>query len=61
MDEDRSKTLLGKGSTGSIVLKAAPNAAAVEKVPISVVANVSINFVVKVGYSSAPLWLTVAK
>jgi hypothetical protein len=60
MEEGKSKTLLGKGSAGHVVLKAGANAAPVEKIPISVVANVSINFVVKVGYSSEPIWLTVA-
>jgi hypothetical protein len=59
MEEGKSKTLLGKASEGHIVLKAVPNAAAVDKVPISVVANVSINFVVKIAYSSEPIWLTV--
>ena len=59
MEEGKSKTLIGKGSEGHVILKVATNATAVERVPISVVANVSINFVVKVGYSSEPIWLTV--
>src|SRR5581483_11535233 len=57
----KSKTLLGTTSKGHIVLKAAPNAVPVEDVPISVVANVSINFVVKVAYSSAPILVSVRK
>jgi hypothetical protein len=57
----KSKTLLGTTSKGHIVLKAAPNAEPVENVPISVVANVSINFVVKVAYSSPPILVTVLK
>lgn len=57
----KSKTLLGTGSKGHIVLKAAPTAEPVENVPISVVANVAINFVVKVAYSSPPLPVTVTK
>ena len=57
----KSKTLLGTGSKGHIVLKAAPNAEPIENVPISVVANVAINFVVKVAYSSPPLPVTVSK
>jgi hypothetical protein len=57
----KSKTLLGKGSQGSFVLKAAANAKPVENVPISVLAHVSINFVVRVSYSSPPIWITVAK
>jgi hypothetical protein len=61
IDEAKSKTLLGTGSTGHIVLKAAPNAAPIENVPISVLAHVSVNFVVKVSYSSPAIPLTVAK
>ena len=57
----KSKTLLGTGSKGHIVLKAAPNAAPIEDVPISVLANVSVNFVVKVSYSSPVIPVTVRK
>jgi len=57
----KSKTLLGTASKGHIVLKAAPNAEPIEDAPISVVANVSINFVVKVAYSSPPIWISVRK
>jgi hypothetical protein len=57
----KSKTLLGTGSKGHIVLKAAPNAEPIDNVPIAVLANVSINFVVKVPYSSAPILLSVRK
>src|SRR5262249_19430601 len=49
--EAKSKTLLGSGSRGHIVLRAAPDAAPIENVPIAVQAFVSINFVVKIGYS----------
>jgi hypothetical protein len=59
IDEGKSKTLLGTGNQGYIVLKAASNAAPIENVPISVLAHVSINFVVKVSYSSSPIPLTV--
>jgi hypothetical protein len=55
----KSKTLLGTTSKGHIVLRAAPNAAPMEDVPVSVLAHVSINFVVKVSYSSAPIWVSV--
>ena len=58
--ENKSKTLLGTKDEGYITLRAAPNATPVENVPITVVAHVSINFVVKIGYSSLPLPLTVA-
>jgi hypothetical protein len=57
----KSKTLLGAASKGHIVLKAAANAEPIEDAPISVVANVSINFVVKVAYSSPPIWVSVRK
>jgi hypothetical protein len=55
------KTLLGAGSKGYITLRAAPNAAPIDKVPISVLAHVSVNFVVKVSYSSPPILVTVTK
>jgi hypothetical protein len=61
VDYNKSKYLLGTASQGHIVLKAAPNAAPVENVPISVVGYVSINFVVKVGYSSPSVPVTVTK
>ncbi len=61
IDEGKSKTLLGGASAGRIVLKAAPNAAPAEGVPVSVVADVSVNFVVKVGYSSPVVRLSVRK
>lgn len=57
----KSKTALGTGNKGHITLKAAPNAAPIEKVPISVLAHVSINFVVKVSYSSPPILVSVQK
>lgn len=59
--EAKSKTLLGTASKGHIVLWADPKAAPIENVPISVLANVSINFVVKVSYSSPPIPVTVQK
>jgi hypothetical protein len=61
LDEGKSKTLLGTESRGHIVLRAAPDAAPIEEVPISVLCNVSINFVVKVSYSSAPIKVSVRK
>jgi hypothetical protein len=57
----KSKTLLGTASKGHIVLRAAPNAAPIEDVPVSVLAHVSINFVVKVSYSSPPILVSVRK
>ena len=59
--EAKSKTLLRNGNDGYVTLKAAANAPPVESVPISVQAYVSINFVVKIGYSSPPILLTVRK
>jgi hypothetical protein len=61
LDEAKSKTLLGTTSKGHIVLKAAPDAAPIADVPVSVLAHVSVNFVVKVSYSSAPIRLSVTK
>ena len=57
----KSKTLLGNGSKGFITLKAAPNAAPIDNVPISVIANVSVNFVVKIHYSSVPILISIKK
>ena len=59
--EGKSKTLLGVGNMGHIVLKAAANAAPIDNVPISVLAHVSINFVVKISYSSPVIPLSVKK
>ena len=58
--EAGSKTLLGpKETKGKIILQAAPTAAACDKVPIAVMGHVSINFVVKTAYASAPILVTV--
>ena len=59
--QGKSKTLLSGGSKGYITLKAAANAEPIENVPISVIANVSVNFVVKVHYSSVPILITIKK
>jgi hypothetical protein len=61
IDTGKSKTLLGTGNKGHIVLRAAPTAAPIEDVPISVLAHVSVNFVVKVSYSSPVILLTVER
>ena len=60
VDGKNSKTLL-TGSTikGHITLKAANKLAAVEKQQVSIMANISINFVMKATYSSKPLTVTV--
>jgi hypothetical protein len=58
--EDQSKTLLGESETaGHFVLRAAPDARPVTDLPIAVLGQVSINFVVKISYA-APVTLTVA-
>jgi hypothetical protein len=58
--ETGSKTLLGpKETVGKIVLEAKPDATPIEKVPIAVMGHVSINFVVKTAYASAPILVTV--
>jgi hypothetical protein len=55
-----NKTLLGpKETAGKIVLQAAATAPPCDKVPIAVMGHVSINFVVKTSYASAPLSLSV--
>jgi hypothetical protein len=59
--EGKSKTLLGSGSKGHLVLRAAPDAVACQGVPICVMAQVSVNFVVKIGYASAPIRVTVRR
>jgi hypothetical protein len=58
--EAGNKTLLGpKESKGKIILQAAANAPACEKVPIAVIGHVSINFVVKTAFASTPILVTV--
>jgi hypothetical protein len=54
---DNSKTLVGpKATTGTIVLEAKGDASPTpEPVPITVMGHVSINFVVKTAYCSAPI------
>jgi hypothetical protein len=59
--EAGSKTSLApEESKGRIILKADPDAKPVENVPIAVVAYISIDFVVKRAYASAPIWTTIA-
>ena len=43
------------------MLKAAPDAAPIEEVPICVMAHVSVNFVVKISYASPALKVSVRK
>lgn len=60
LDEGASKTLLGENETkGHIVLKANPDAQPVTNLPIALLGQVSINFVVKVSYAGPPILLTV--
>src|SRR5204863_9941255 len=60
LDESASKTLIGETETkGVLVLRAAADAAPVKALPIGVLGQVSINFVVKISYA-APLFLTVS-
>ena len=61
MVEGKSKTLLGTGSAGTITLRADATAAECRDVPICVQAFVPINFVVKIGYASEPIWISVKK
>lgn len=60
--ESASKTSLNPDETkGKLVLEAAADAKPVENIPIAVMAHVSINFVVKRPYASAPIWLTITE
>jgi len=60
MDGAASKTLLtGEETQGFITLKAADDAAAVDKQLIPVMAHVSINFVMKHTFCGAPVFVTV--
>jgi hypothetical protein len=61
MVDGKSKTLLGMGSAGHITLKAAPDAAECTDVPVCVQGFVAINFVVKIGYASEVIWVSVKK
>lgn len=56
--QGKSKTLLGTGSKGHIVLKADAKAAPIDNVPICVLCHVSINFVVKVSYATPPILIS---
>jgi hypothetical protein len=59
--EGKSKTLLGTGSTGTITLRAAPDAPECADVPVAIQGYVAVNFVVKIGYASEPIWVSVQK
>lgn len=62
MDGGQSKTLLtGTDSEGFITLKAEKTAPPVERQLTAVMANFSINFVMKATYSSPPVFVTVEK
>jgi hypothetical protein len=61
MVDGKSKTLLGTGSTGHITLKADASAAECTDVPVCVQGFVAINFVVKIGYASEVIWVSVKK
>lgn len=60
VDASASNTLLTGGATkGKVVLKAAANAPAVERQQIVIMANVSLNFVMKATYGSRPVMISV--
>ncbi|MCS6863348.1 MAG: hypothetical protein NZT92_23825, partial [Abditibacteriales bacterium] len=62
LDEGASKVLLDDNEThGVIILKIAPDAPPIENAPITVIGQVSINFVVKANHSSPPIWVTVRR
>ncbi len=61
VDNAASNTLLTAGATrGKITLKAAPDAILAERQQFVVMANISLNFVMKATYSSQPVTLTIA-
>jgi len=61
VDVTASNTLLTGGATkGKIVLKAASNAPAVQDQQIVMMANVSLNFVMKATYASKPILISIA-
>ena len=61
IDSKNSKTLLtAKESKGHITLIAAKDAAAAQSIPCAVMANVSLNFVMKASYCSDPIQVSVA-
>jgi hypothetical protein len=61
MVDGKSKTLLGTANSGHVVLKADATAAECTDVPVCVQAFVAINFVVKIGYASEVIWVSVKK
>lgn len=62
IDDKDVQTLLSNGATqGHITLKAAADASPVDKQQCSIMANVSLNFVMKATYSSQPLTVSVVK
>lgn len=61
MVDGKSKTLLGTGSAGHITLKASATAPDCTDVPVCVQGFVAINFVVKIGYASEVIWVSVKK
>lgn len=62
MDAKNSKTLLtGKESDGHITLTADKDAAPVENQQAVLMANVSLNFVMKATYASFPIFVTIEK
>lgn len=62
IDSKNSKTVLtGGATTGHITLKADAKAAKTEKQQTAVMANISLNFVMKATYASQPLFITVTE
>lgn len=60
VDAAQSKLLLTKGAgQGHITFKASADAEPVAAQQLAVMANVSLNFVMKASYASRPLWITI--
>jgi hypothetical protein len=59
MSSASTTRLTGKALEGKIVLEATPKATPVERLPIAVIAGVSISFSINTFYASNPVYLTV--
>lgn len=59
IDVGAKMSLDANETTGRVVMEIAPDAKPVERIPLSINANVSISFTQKRPYASPPIWLTI--
>lgn len=59
LDPSSQLRLTGSQLTGTLVLKAAPNARPVQRQLVPIMAEVSVNFPLRMYYGGEPFWLTV--